>query len=101
MGAYNRMYFLFTENGLMIFLGGGLIGSCLWYFFINIFFFFPNHLRPGNGCSSASKAKEGLWILLEKLAAAFPFKQLISHEEPIVIKLVRDIKGKSYFLIQE
>ena len=23
MGAYNQMYFLFTENGLMIFWGGG------------------------------------------------------------------------------
>ena len=23
MGAYNRMYFVFTENGLMIFFGGG------------------------------------------------------------------------------
>ena len=38
MGAYNQMYFVFTENGLMIFFGGGgdrgggggLIGSCLW-----------------------------------------------------------------------
>ena len=72
---------------------------CFITFFDKRIFFFPNHLRPGNGCSSASKAKEGLWILLERLAAAFPFNQLISHEEPIVIKLVRDIKGKSYFLI--
>ena len=27
MGAYNRMYFVFTENGLMIFFGGGDCGG--------------------------------------------------------------------------
>ena len=117
MGAYNRMYFLFTENGLMIFWGSGGGGThrqlfvviiievnvplvyFITFFYKHIFPFFPNHLRPGNICSE-SKVKEGLQILLKRLAATFPFSQLItkSYQEPIVIKFLLDIKGKSYFL---
>lgn len=54
---------------------------------------FLNHYRPGDRCSTAFTVKESLWILLKTLAAAFPFNKLISHEAPIVIKLLRDIKG--------
>ena len=117
MRAYNRMYFLFTENGLMIFWGGGGGGThrqlfvviiievnvplvyFITFFYKHIFPFFPNHLRPGKICSE-SKVKEGLQILLKRLAATFPFSQLItkSYQEPIVIKFLWDIKGKSYFL---
>lgn len=64
--------------------------------FITFFYkrYFSNLHRLENGCSSAATVKEGLWILLKTLAEAFPFNRLISHEAPIVIKLVRDIKGK-------
>ena len=54
---------------------------------------FLNNYRLANGCSSAFTVKEGLWILLKTLAAAFPFNKLICHDAPIVIKLLRDIKG--------
>ena len=54
---------------------------------------FLNHYRLENGCSSAFTVKEGLRTLLKTLAAAFPINKLISHEAPIVIKLLRDIKG--------
>lgn len=100
-GAYNWTYFSFTVDGPIT--GGAhgrqcshkrtkLPSSMFHYFFLQMYF--SNLHRLENGCSSAATVKEGLWILLKTLAEAFPFNRLISHEAPIVIKLVRDIKGK-------
>ena len=36
MGAYNRLYFLFTENGLMIFFGGVGVGGAHRQLFVVI-----------------------------------------------------------------
>ena len=98
--------FSFTVYGL-IFFGGGEGGHRQLFMVIIIEVNFPpvcfitsfykriflNNYRLPNGCSSAFTVKEGLWILLKTLAAAFPFNKLICHDAPIVIKLLRDIKG--------
>ena len=67
--------------------------ACMFHYFFSTMYFSNLH-RLENGCSSAATLKESLLKLLKTLAEAFPFNLLISHEAPIVIKLVRDIKGK-------
>lgn len=46
------------------------------------------------GGNSTTMEKEALRRLLKKLAITFPFQELVTDASPMVIKLVRDLKGK-------